>query len=571
MRFWDGKGGNKMPRNNAVEVLMQAKNEIRRVFDSENYKECLQVMGKFHDYSIRNIMLIKAECPGATYVAGYQAWKREFGRHVKKGEKGIPIIAWAPTSRYTEETATNENGKEETKLVKTIVPNYRVVYVYDVSQTDGEPLPKLTERLIGDMENYDVLFQSIKDISPYQVHVKEISGEASGYCSPADKEIVIREGMSQRHTIKTAIHEVAHAYMHTDKDALEKAGIDERTIEVEAEATAFAVCDHFGMDTSSYSFPYIASWSSGKELKELEGSLGRIQHGVSDMITKIEGRCLEIDPPVPETNRAVKAKMADALTADHMLTAEQMKACVSYSLPVGYFVAQDKETGKQLSDAKLLAELSDEAFGQKYEHVYKDVKLASQVKAGRGEDGFCYPEGGCISPTVNPYVMNPGEAATTKFLLGEFMKSDDWEKIDGSLKDSAPVRYADMVQARDKFLGEGYFTENAKNYPGRTLAEVRNLAGYLTITEDSREVFLPGHRGAWHITDFAKINGEGYYMMHNKDSRTSEVIVDSKGIILMDRRCNFEDLKDRLDEEARMNRAPGSRPIKKNKENEKGR
>lgn len=560
-----------MAKNNAVEVLTQAKNEIRRVFDSENYKECLQVMGKFHNYSIRNIMLIKAERPDATYVAGYQAWKKEFGRHVKKGEKGIPIIAWAPTSRYTEETVKNENGKEETKLVKTTVPNYRVVYVYDVSQTDGDPLPKLTERLIGDMENYDVLFQSIKDISPYQIHVKEISGEASGYCSPGDKEIVIREGMSQRHTIKTAIHEVAHAYMHTDKGVLEKAGLEKNTIEVEAEATAFVVCEHFGMDTSSYSFPYIASWSSGRELKELEGSLDRIQHGASGIITEIETRYLELAPPAPEINRSVKPKMAEALTADHMLTAEQIKACVSYDLPVGYFAAQDRETGRQLSDAKLLAELPDEAFGQKYEHVYKDVKLASQVKPGRGEDDFCYPESGCISPAVNPYVMNPGEAATTKFLLSEFMKSDDWEKIDESLKDNAPVRYADMIQARDKFLGEEYFAEAAKDYPDKTPDEIRNLAGYLTITESSREVFLPGHRGAWYITDVSKINGESFFMMHNKDSRADQVIVDSHGKILMDRRCNFDDLKDRLEEEARMNRPPESKSKKKSRETEKGR
>lgn len=560
-----------MAKNNAVEVLTQAKNEIRRVFDSENYKECLQVMGKFHNYSIRNIMLIKAERPDATYVAGYQAWKKEFGRHVKKGERGIPIIAWAPTSRYTEETVKNENGQEETKLVKTTVPNFRVVYVYDVSQTDGDPLPKLTERLVGDMENYNMLFQSIRDISPYKLQIREIKGEASGYCSPDDKEIVVREGMSQRHTIKTSIHEVAHAYMHTDEDELKKIGLDKNTIEVEAEATAFVVCEHFGMDTSSYSFPYIASWSSGKELKELESSLDRIQHSASDIITKIEARYLELAPPEPEVNRSVKPKMAEALTADHMLTAEQIKACVSYDLPVGYFVAQDRETGRQFSDIKMLAELSSEEFDERYEHVYKDVKLISQVQKGQGTDGFCYPENGCISPTINPYVMNPGEAATTKFLLGEFMKSDDWEKIDESLKHNAPVRYADMIQARDKYLGEEYFAEAAKNYPDKTPDEIRNLAGYLTITDGSREVFLPGHRGAWHITDAEKIYGENYYMMYNKDSKADRVIVDSHGKILMDRRCNFDDLKDRLEEEARMNRHPESKSKKKSRETEKGR
>lgn len=565
-----------MARNNVIELLSQAKNGIQAVFESDRYKECLQVMGKFHNYSIRNIMLIKSERPDATYVAGYQTWKREFGRHVKEGERGIPILAWAPKTRHKEEKVINEKGQEETKLVKETVPNFQVVYVYDVSQTDGRPLPKLTERLIGDMENYDVLFQSIKDISPYPIHVREIQSEASGYCSPANKEIVIREGMSQRQTIKTAIHEVAHAYMHADKEVRKKEKLDERTIEVEAESIAYVVCEHFELDTSSYSFPYIASWSSGRDLKELEGSLDRIQHGASDIIKKVEGRYLELDPPLPETSRSVKPEMANTLTADHMLTAEEMRACISYGIPVGYFVAEHKVTGQQLTDVSVLADMPKEEFDKEYNHVYRDVRLASQVKDGMGAgEEFCYPENGCISPTVNPYVMNPGEVATTKFLLNEFMKSDEWNRIDEMLKYNAPVRYDKIIQARDKFLGEDHFAEAAKNYPDKTPEEVRNLAGYLTITEDTREVFLPGHRGAWHVRDFSKINGENFYMLYNRDSRTNQVIVDSCGNIRMDRRCNFADLKDRLEEEARLSgssvKSADGKSKKKNKENEKGR
>lgn len=152
--------------------------------------------------------------------------------------------------------------------------------------------------------------------------------------------------------------------------------------------------------------------------------------------------------------------------------------------------------------------------------------------------------------------MNPGEVATTKFLLSEFMKSEDWNRIDEALKYSSPVRYDDIIKARDKFLGEEHFLEAAKNYPDKTAEEIRNLAGFLTITEESREVFLPGCRGAWHITDFSKINGDDYFLMYNDNSRTKEVIVDRSGNILMDRRCNFEDLKDRLDKEARKNGSP---------------
>lgn len=556
-----------MAKNNALDVLTRARNGIQAVFDDDHYKECLRVMGKFHNYSVRNIIQIMSVCPEATHVAGYQAWKKEFGRQVKPGEAGIPIIAWAPRNKYTEEQVMNENGEKETMLVKTVVPNFRVVYVFDISQTEGRPLPKLAELLKGNIDNYDLLFQSIKDVSEFPISIKEIPGEANGYCNIDKREIVIKEGLSQLQTIKTAFHEMAHADMHSDK----KSKLDKRTIEVEAEATAFVVCEHFGMDTSTYSFPYIASWSSGKDLKELEDSLDRIQHGASAIISKVEARYLLIDPPAPQVNPTVKTKVADDVTPDHMLSAKQLRACVEYQLPVGYFVACDKETGEQFMDLKLLTELSQDDFDKKYENVYKDIKLTSQVKEGNGNDGFCYPESGCVTPIINPYVMTPMQAATTRFLLGEFMQSDEWKRIDDTLKYNAPVRYDDIVKVRDKYFDEQYFMDAAKNYPDRSPETIRNLAGYLTITEDSKEIVLPGHKGSWHITDFSKINGDEFFLMYNEDSSLKEVIVNRHGHIVMDKKCDFDDLKDRLDEEARSKEDHSKKDAaKKTKKKSKG-
>lgn len=535
----------KNKKNHISEVLKQAENGIREVFEDEKYQDYLRTMGKFHNYSVCNVMLIQAEKLGATYVAGYKSWNKNFGRHVKKGEKGIPIIAYIPNVKYVEGTKKDEHGVDMPTLLKTVTPHFAVRYVYDISQTDGKPLPKLIENLKGNVDNYKSLLQSIKDTSPFDIGFEEITDGTNGYCNIKDKQIKIKEGLSERQTIKTAIHEVAHSHLHTDKSE----GLDRRTMEVEAEAVAFATCEHFGLDTSSYSFTYIASWSSGKELKELEESLDRIQHKSSDLITTIEKRYLELNPPEPEINRSVKGDVINMITPQQVLDMDQIRACLDYKIPVGYYTLQNKETGKQVASIEDIVNISDDEFNKNYQTVFKDIKLASQIKDSVAEGEFCYMQSGCMSPTINPYIMQPDEVTTSKFLISEFMKSEQWSVIDDSLKYNAPVNFDDIIKTRDKFFNEKYFSERLAEHPGRSEEELRNLAGYITITDESMDISLPGQKGIWDTADFAKINGNEYFLMYNKEDDKQNVIVDKFGKVHMNHNCNFEDLKDRLNEE----------------------
>lgn len=555
-----------MIKNHITEILNQAENGIRNVFDNETYKDYLKTMSKFHNYSLRNVMLIKSERPGATYVAGYKAWEKKFGRHVKKGEKGIPIIAYTPEVRYTEGIKGNVNGEKRPALLKTIIPRFTVKYVFDISQTEGKPLPKLIENLSGKLENYEVLFKSIKDISPYPIDLEEIASGANGYCDMEKKEIKIRKGLSERQTIKTAIHEVAHAAMHTEEEGKI---LDIKSKEIEAEATAYVVCEHFGLDTSTYSFPYIASWSSNKDLRELEESLDKIQHKSSKLISLINDRYLELDPPEAEVNRTVNAKTVNQIGENQMLEAEQIKVMLDYKIPIGYYTVQDKNTGRQIESIDELMSISDAELERKYETVFKDIKLYSQVKEGSGSEGFCYMGNGMSTAAVNPYIMNLNEMAVSKFLITEFMKSDQWEKIDESLKHNLPVSFDKIIKARDKYFDEAYFSQAVKDYPNKTEAEIRNLAGYLTITDESTNISFPNTKGVWYTVDSAKINGNDYYLMYNNDGK-SDVIVDRNGNMMMRGRCNFEDLKDRLDEEERISETQkNAKTNKKKKEKER--
>lgn len=247
-----------MPKNNdkLKELLEQAEQGTKAVFESENYRNYLATMSKFHSYSFRNSLLILMQKPEATHVAGYAAWKKKFNRQV---------------------------------------PSYVPVSVFDVSQTEGEPLPQLVNELNGSVEAYQDLMQAIRDVSPFPVSFEEIQGGAKGFCDPVTQRIVIQQGMSEAQSVKTAIHEVTHADLHAPEQNLILADrTDRRTREIEAESTAFVVCEHYGIDTSDYTFPYLASWSSSKELAELQSSLETIQKQAGDLIDKIDTRLTEL-------------------------------------------------------------------------------------------------------------------------------------------------------------------------------------------------------------------------------------------------------------------------------------
>nr|WP_256368261.1 LPD16 domain-containing protein [Adlercreutzia sp. ZJ473] len=280
---------------------------VSEIFASGRYAEYLRVMGRFHNYSLNNCILIALQKPDASLVAGYRAWQRKFGRQVSKGEKAIQIIAPAPQKVRSYEPRVDEQGQlqldddgqpiiDETVSVRQ---RFKVSNVFDVSQTTGRELPSLgVESLEGDVRKYEDVMRAIENIAPCPVVFEQIEGGAKGYFShnPEDKRIAIQEGMSQTQTVKTAMHELAHAHMHDFTEAKDgEKRPDRLTREVQAESVAFAVADHYGVDTSDYSFGYIAGWSSGRQAPELKESMADIRAATDQIITDLDREMLSLE------------------------------------------------------------------------------------------------------------------------------------------------------------------------------------------------------------------------------------------------------------------------------------
>ena len=341
------------------EITDKLEQGIKELFESERFKEYLRTMSKFYHYSFSNTLLIAMQKPEATYVAGYTSWQRNFDRQVMKGEKGIKILAPAPYKAKeerekidpsTQKPVLDADGKPVTETVEVMRPAFKVVSVFDISQTDGKELPDIiVDELSGSVENYAAFFEALKQESPAPIAFEDIPGGAKGYFSPVENRIAIQEGMSEIQTIKTAIHEIAHAKLHSidrpepepawkivmisdggtkrdflsgfaseteaneaaeregwrfvdenrfewrleveeDTSAAQDMRKDRHTKEVEAESVAYTVCQRYGIETSDYSFGYIAGWSSDKETKELKGSLETIRKTAAEMIDSIDAK-----------------------------------------------------------------------------------------------------------------------------------------------------------------------------------------------------------------------------------------------------------------------------------------
>lgn len=277
-------------------IMQNLETGVAELFTSERYQEYLKTMSKFHNYSFNNTLLIAMQRPDATLVTGYRNWQ-SMGRQVKKGEKGITIIAPEPIKRKKEQAVLDQDqkpvigpdGKPKTEEVEVTLPCFKAITVFDIEQTTGEPIRTLApEILTAAVEDFDLFLQAIREISPVPIRFDAIEGSANGYYHNLDKEIVIKKDMSQSQTLKTAIHETAHARLH-DKEIMESQGIekDRLTKEVEAESVAYCVCSVFELDTSEYSFPYIAGWSSGKELRELKASMDVIRKTAGEIIDEL--------------------------------------------------------------------------------------------------------------------------------------------------------------------------------------------------------------------------------------------------------------------------------------------
>ena len=286
---------------------------IKELFESEKYRRYLSVMSRFHRYSVNNTMLIYMQKPDATLVAGYNKWKNQFERHVKRGEHGITIIAPTPFKKKIEEQKLDPDTKApmldaEGKVImeerEVEIPMFRPVKVFDVSQTDGKPLPELASSLSGNVQNYEAFMEVLRRSAPVPLSVEPMAANMDGFFSPDQQRIAIREGMSEVQTVSAAVHEIAHSKLHNYAKAQEEAARagdkeppkkkDRNTEEVEAESISYAVCQYYGIQTGENSFGYIASWSQGKELPELRASLETINKAAGELITDIDRHYKEI-------------------------------------------------------------------------------------------------------------------------------------------------------------------------------------------------------------------------------------------------------------------------------------
>lgn len=296
------------PTEKVKEITDRLEQGIAELFDSERYKDYLRVMSKFHNYSFRNTLLIAMQAPDASLVAGFNTWKNTHGRHVKGGEKGIKIFAPSPykvkrevekLDPQTRKPIIGKDGKPVTEEQEITVPAYKVVSVFDVSQTEGRELPDIAvDELTGDVDRYNDFFAALEKTSPVPIGFENIEGKSHGYYHLEEKRIAIQENMSELQTLKTAIHEIAHAKLHDIDLNAPKEDLadrpDRRTREVQAESVAYTVCQHYGLDTSDYSFGYVAGWSSGRELAELKASLETIRTAAAEIIDSIDRHFAEL-------------------------------------------------------------------------------------------------------------------------------------------------------------------------------------------------------------------------------------------------------------------------------------
>ncbi|MCR5767944.1 MAG: ImmA/IrrE family metallo-endopeptidase [Lachnospiraceae bacterium] len=285
-------------RIDAITAKLQS--ETKELFESDRYRDYLSCMGRFHNYSVNNTILINAQRPDASLVAGYQAWQQKFDRHVVAGAKGIQIIQPAPWKKKEEVEIKDANGntvmrdgKPVTQEVERIMPGFKVGYVFAYEDTEGAPLPSVVDILDQQVVNADQFLAALREVSPVPITYEHLNSSANGYFSLTDRTIHVEESLPELQRIKTTIHEIGHAYLH-DKDGGTDISANKREREVEAESVAYTVCSYFSLDTSDYSFGYIAGWSEGKELKELQDKLTIIKETAGVIIDKLDAEFLKI-------------------------------------------------------------------------------------------------------------------------------------------------------------------------------------------------------------------------------------------------------------------------------------
>ena len=479
------------------EITDRLETGIQELFESERYKAYLTTMSKFHSYSFNNTLLIAMQ--GGQIVAGYNKWRDDFHRNVKKGEKAIKILAPAPFKAKKEvqkldaqgRPVMGKDGKPVTEVQEIQVPAFKIVSVFDVSQTEGEPLPSIgVEELTGSVERYGEFFKALEQTSPVPIGFEDIPGGSHGYYHLTEKRIAIQEGMSELQTLKTAIHEIAHSKLHAidpEAPAIEQADRpDSRTREVQAESVAYAVCQHYGLDTSDYSFGYVAGWSSGKDLKELKASLETIRATAHELITTIDGHLAQL-----QKERQTQQEQPQAAPLEQ--AAEQPD-------PDSVFSKLSPEQQQEMTDSvKAMLQTLIEA----------DLKSTGEVSQGTKEavqaQGFSIAGDGTLEQAKAPqeaaYRLESGDylyIQTSESGYDYTLYDPDYKELDGGQLDNPDLT---LAEAGKEIL-------SIHELPAGTMEPLTGdrLDGFLEATEQANAIPQPQ---AWNGID-GLLNGKPF-------------------------------------------------------------
>ena len=493
------------------EITDRLETGIQELFESERYKAYLTTMSKFHSYSFNNTLLIAMQ--GGQLVAGYNKWRDDFHRNVKKGEKAIKILAPAPFKAKKEvqkldaqgRPVMGKDGKPVTEVQEIQVPAFKIVSVFDVSQTEGEPLPSIgVEELTGSVERYGEFFKALEQTSPVPIGFEDIPGGSHGYYHLTEKRIAIQEGMSELQTLKTAIHEIAHSKLHAidpEAPAIEQADRpDSRTREVQAESVAYAVCQHYGLDTSDYSFGYVAGWSSGKDLKELKASLETIRATAHELITTIDGHLAQL-----QKERQTQQEQPQAAPLEQ--AAEQPD-------PDSVFSKLPPEQQQEMTDSvKAMLQTLIEADLKSTGEVSQGAKEAAQAQ------GFTIAGDGTLEQAKAPqeaaYRLESGDylyIQTSESGYDYTLYDPDYKELDGGQLDNPDLT---LAEAGKEIL-------SIHELPAGTMEPLTGdrLDGFLEATEQANAIPQPQ---AWNGID-GLLNGKPFMPEASPADRAAALI-----------------------------------------------
>ena len=493
------------------EITDRLETGIQELFESERYKAYLTTMSKFHSYSFNNTLLIAMQ--GGQLVAGYNKWRDDFHRNVKKGEKAIKILAPAPFKAKKEvqkldaqgRPVMGKDGKPVTEVQEIQVPAFKIVSVFDVSQTEGEPLPSIgVEELTGSVERYGEFFKALEQTSPVPIGFEDIPGGSHGYYHLTEKRIAIQEGMSELQTLKTAIHEIAHSKLHAidpEAPAIEQADRpDSRTREVQAESVAYAVCQHYGLDTSDYSFGYVAGWSSGKDLKELKASLETIRATAHELITTIDGHLAQL-----QKERQAQQEQPQAAPLER--AAEQPD-------PDSVFSKLSPEQQQEMTDSvKAMLQTLIEADLKSTGEVSQGTKEAAQAQ------GFTIAGDGTLEQAEAPqeaaYRLESGDylyIQTSETGYDYTLYGPDYKELDGGQLDNPDLS---LVEAGKEILA-------IHELPAGAMEPLTGdrLDGFLEATEQANAIPQPQ---AWNGID-GLLNGKPFMPEASPADRAAALI-----------------------------------------------